>query len=63
MAAVVAGGAYYYKNTQTAGVTVIPRIPVEKHTLANGLDVLLLEDHRLPRVSVNIWYHVGPVNE
>lgn len=43
--------------------TVIPEIPVEKHTLANGLDVLLVEDHRLPQVAVDIWYHVGPVNE
>ncbi|HET9943512.1 MAG TPA: pitrilysin family protein, partial [Terriglobia bacterium] len=43
--------------------TEIPKIPVEKHTLANGLDVLLVEDHRLPQVAVNIWYHVGPVNE
>src|SRR4030095_10636076 len=29
----------------------------------NGLDVLLVEDHRLPQVSVDLWYHVGPVNE
>ncbi len=41
----------------------IPKIAVEKTTLANGLDVLLVEDHRLPRVSVSVWYHVGPVNE
>jgi zinc protease len=31
--------------------------------MENGLDVILLEDHRLPLVAVNIWYHVGPVNE
>jgi zinc protease len=43
--------------------TAIPQIPVEKHTLANGLDVLLVEDHRLPQVAVDLWYHVGPVNE
>jgi len=41
----------------------IPKIAVEKIQLANGLDVLMVEDHRLPRVAVNIWYHVGPVNE
>jgi len=23
----------------------------------------MLEDHRLPMVAVNIWYHVGPANE
>jgi zinc protease len=42
---------------------VTPKIAVEKHTLANGLDLLLVEDHRLPRVAVNTWFHVGPVNE
>ena len=25
--------------------------------------MILLEDHRLPLVAVNIWYHVGPANE
>ncbi len=34
-----------------------------KHTLANGLDVLIHEDHACPIVSVNIWYHVGSKNE
>jgi len=43
--------------------TAIPKIAVEKTQLSNGLDVLMVEDHRLPRVSVSIWYHVGPVNE
>ncbi len=43
--------------------SAIPKIAVEKTQLANGLDVLMVEDHRLPRVSVSIWYHVGPVNE
>jgi zinc protease len=39
------------------------KIDYEKFTLANGLDVILSEDHRLPLVAVNIWYHVGPANE
>ncbi len=34
-----------------------------KHTLANGLDVLLHEDHGCPIVAVNLWYHVGSKNE
>ena len=34
-----------------------------KHTLANGLDVVLHEDHSCPIVAVNIWYHVGSKNE
>jgi zinc protease len=39
------------------------KLNVEKYTLANGLDVILCEDHRLPIVGVNLWYHVGPANE
>jgi zinc protease len=35
----------------------------EKYTLPNGLEVILHEDHRLPLVAVNTWYHVGPANE
>jgi zinc protease len=38
-------------------------ISFSKHTLANGLDVLLHEDHGCPIVAVNIWYHVGSKNE
>lgn len=41
----------------------IPSIPFEKYTLPNGLEVILSEDHRLPLVAVNLWYHVGPANE
>jgi zinc protease len=41
----------------------IPKLKYSKYTMRNGLDVILLEDHRLPLVAVNIWYHVGPVNE
>jgi zinc protease len=41
----------------------IPTLPYEKYKLKNGLEVILLEEHRLPLVAVNIWYHVGPANE
>ena len=39
------------------------RIPVDTHTLDNGLRVILSEDHRAPIVAVNLWYHVGSANE
>jgi len=38
-------------------------IPYTKHTLSNGLDVLIHEDHAVPIVAVNLWYHVGSKNE
>ena len=46
-----------------AEIRVDPTLDFEKYQLPNGLDVILLEDHRLPLVAVNIWYHVGPANE
>src|SRR5688572_22243258 len=37
--------------------------PVLATTLDNGLRVLLLEDHRSPIVSFQVWYRVGSRNE
>lgn len=39
------------------------RVPYETFTLPNGLKVILHEDHSVPVVSVNIWYHVGSGDE
>ena len=39
------------------------KINFEKHVLPNGLQVILHEDHTLPVVSVNVWYHVGSKDE
>ena len=41
----------------------VPKLKFEKYKLENGLEVILSEDHRLPMVAVNLWYHVGPANE
>jgi len=38
-------------------------LPFTKRTLGNGLDVIVHEDHHVPIVAVNIWYHVGSKNE
>ena len=38
-------------------------IPFEKYTLANGLTVILSEDHSTPTVAVAVSYHVGSKNE
>ncbi|HUJ26913.1 MAG TPA: pitrilysin family protein [Myxococcales bacterium] len=40
-----------------------PQLKFEKYTLPNGLTVILSEDHRLPQVAVDIWYHVGAANQ
>ena len=35
----------------------------EKYQLPNGLTVILHENHKLPQVVVNLWYHVGTREE
>lgn len=36
---------------------------VREHVLANGVKVLLLEEHKAPVVVVQVWYRVGSRNE
>ncbi len=36
---------------------------LHRHTLDNGLSVVLHPDPSLPLVAVNLWYHVGSKNE
>ncbi len=40
-----------------------PVIDFEKYRLANGLQVILHSDRKLPVAHVNLWYHVGSKNE
>jgi len=47
----------------TASVGIAAEPPVLAVTLDNGLRVLLLEDHRSPIVSLQLWYRVGSRNE
>ena len=67
--AVALGGDPAQAQTQAPAPAVrpapaaLPQIRYDKTTLPNGLEVILVEDHRLPIVAVNVWYHVGPANE
>ncbi|HEY4561517.1 MAG TPA: pitrilysin family protein [Thermoanaerobaculia bacterium] len=36
---------------------------LQRHTLDNGLKVVLRREPELPLVTVNLWYHVGSKNE
>jgi zinc protease len=38
-------------------------LAIEDYRLANGLRVVLNEDHSAPLVAINLWYHVGSKNE
>ena len=35
----------------------------QKFVLSNGLTLIVHEDHKVPIVAVNVWYHVGSKNE
>lgn len=50
-------------QTASAPARKWPNVSFQEYKLKNGLQVILSEDHTLPLVSVNIWYHVGPANE
>src|SRR5215510_616814 len=39
------------------------QLPYTQFTLPNGLHVILHEDHSVPVVTVNVWYHVGSSRE
>jgi len=41
----------------------LPQIPIEQFALANGLRVVLSEDHSVPVVSVAVYYDAGSRNE
>jgi predicted Zn-dependent peptidase len=48
-----------------AGATERTRlhVPIERFVLPNGLTVILHEDHRLPTVTLNLWFRVGAKDE
>ncbi|HET7618463.1 MAG TPA: pitrilysin family protein [Vicinamibacterales bacterium] len=48
-----------------APAAAAPRLTVSytQFTLPNGLHVILHEDHTVPLVTVNVWYHVGSARE
>src|ERR1700716_2527208 len=51
--------------TTTPVLAQSPKIelPYTQFTLPNGLRVILHEDHKVPVVTVNMWYHVGSARE
>ena len=48
-----------------AQTTAPPKLELQytQFTLPNGLRVILHEDHSVPMVTVNMWYHVGSARE
>lgn len=48
---------------QAATETRPPKLNYTKHTLSNGLEVILLENREVPVINLQIWYHVGSKDE
>jgi zinc protease len=48
---------------RAADALTIPPIAYQQRTLANGLQVISIEDHTSPTVAVQVWYHVGSKND
>ena len=49
--------------TPAAAPAAVPALAVTKYALANGLEVILHEDHSVPLVAVNTYYKVGSGDE
>ncbi|MFT6530605.1 MAG: zinc protease [Limimaricola cinnabarinus] len=50
-------------SAQEAAAAVVPGDAVTTYTLDNGLEVVVIEDHRAPVVTQMLWYRVGSADE
>jgi zinc protease len=41
----------------------LPHVQINQLLLANGLRVLMVEDHQAPVINLQVWYHVGSKDE
>ena len=58
-----AGIAVALALTLPAALPASAEVPVTTFSLENGLDVVVIEDHRAPVVVQMIWYRVGAADE
>jgi zinc protease len=63
--AIVLGGVVLAGTSAGSIDTIVrpPKFDYKMATLANGLQVVLLEDHSTPIVHLALWYHVGSKDE
>lgn len=47
----------------TLGNSPAPALTAQTHTLSNGLRVILVEEHKAPVVTFQVWYRVGSRHE
>ena len=58
-----AGSAAYAQSTPAVAPAPRLDVPYTQFSLPNGLHVILHEDHTVPLLTVNVWYHVGSARE
>jgi len=58
-----AAGIHSQAPPQSEPITRPPKLDYTTTTLANGLRVILHEDHSTPIVHLELWYHVGSKDE
>ena len=64
--AIAAAASATATTSQPAALDQLVRqvdIPYQQFTLANGLRVIVHEDHKAPVVAISIWYHIGSKDE
>jgi zinc protease len=63
VAVLMVAGAAPVTAQQAASEVRPPKLDFTTHTLSNGLQVVLLEDHAVPVINLQVWYHVGSKDE
>ncbi len=56
-------GLCFLLNVFAGGRNPLPEVKYDQYRLSNGLTVILVEDHSVPIVGVNVNYQVGSKNE
>jgi zinc protease len=47
----------------SAPAVELPKLAIQTQTLRNGLEIVMLEDHSVPVINLQVWYHVGSKDE
>src|SRR5690348_17505005 len=62
-ALVALASAFAFCSTSSLAQTSLTSDPPASFTLDNGLQVVVIQDHRTPVVTQMIWYKVGSADE
>ena len=50
-------------GTSSDKPSLVPGVKIVHHTLANGMDVVVIPDHRTPVVTHMVWYRNGSADD